>query len=75
MLTATATIKWHDDIVIARHLENHGHRGHRRARTTTDHRSHADDRKRSNADVSGGVRHVGKGAQGAAKRCTHEQRW
>ena len=67
--------RWQHDVVVARHLEHHGDRGHRGAGAAADHRAHADHRKCGNADRQTGKDGMEQSGERSAQRRAHEQRW
>ena len=64
----------HDDVVVARHLEDHGDRGHRSASAATHHRRHADDGAGDRIDAVHRPDQIDEAAEGCAQRRAHEQR-
>ena len=63
----------HDDVIVARHLECHGHGGHHRAGAATHHGAHADHGKGRNAEGNRQAEGSEPRREAAAKRGAHEQ--
>src|SRR5271165_5203297 len=64
----------HDDVIITRHLKDHGDRGHRRSGPAANHRRHTNYRERRNTQVGQRENRSREGTESASESGTHKER-